>query len=816
MHSDCDRAIINEIIPNPYLFMRSLTSSAVLSTVNRWLLYAIIFFTPLLFCVRLSDAFELPKQSLVVVGAVLVVTLWLARMVLDQTFRWLPVRGWGWIVGFFVFAIVSSIMSQHPLSSFLGDYGQQWGSLATMVGVALLGLVAMQEFNEQHWLGAIFTLLLSSLIASIAFLLGIAGVFVLPWKETQSALFTPTGDIIGLGVFSAIAMILASAKFFILGLHNDSSTSNAKKATNGVVSVVLLSTIIAAMGVIAVIGIKLLWVVVAISELALYLVIVGRAHELTKTHRWVVVFGVVVVAAFFVMIPARLVQKLPPILTMSWSETRSVVEQTIKSSPIVGSGPSTFAIDVNRYHSAEALRQSFGVSFDRSRSSLATHLAQLGIVASVLGLLFWLFAIIAPMMKAIVRHSAERRWLILITVGSGWSVGLALLALFPSTMTTEFVFGMLTAGLVWALAPSPTPVAWKLSDSPRARMSVLSITCIMFLLVPLLGWASYRRGSADQQFQKARDQNAKLDDRRQAIGNAIMQYPWSDVYFRTFGALQLAKFQETLQTKPDGEERTKELRLLARDTIVAGREATRLNGMSAANWQTLAGIYQQLVPFVEGSEDEAIKSLERLRELEPNNPTHATDLASIYITRADRESAAGEKADKKKVSDALIDGEDLLKKALAMDAGFAPAHFQMAIIEERRGKLPEAIKRVEELARTRPTDLPLHIQLGALYHKNNQKDLAEKVWNAVVTAKGDYANARWYLAQLYEDQKRYDDELNQLNEILKTNKDNAQLTAKIEEVIKLKEAAPKESADLSTGLSEKIPLPSTDTPALKK
>lgn len=788
--------------------MARLNPPSVISAVNRWLIYTIVFLTPLTFCFRLSDAFELPKQSLLLVGAVLVTTLSLARMVLEQKFQWLPVRGWAWIVAFFVAAIASTVMSQHPLTSLLGDYGQEWGSLATMIASALIGLVAIQELNEQQWLAALFALLLSSLATSAMFLLGIAGVFVLPWEATRTALFTPVGDIVGLGIFSAIAMILASAKFFILGLHNDGKLSPAKKAGDHVVSVLLIATIVAAMGVMAVIGIKLLWIVVAVSELLLYLVIVGRAHELTKTHRWVVVFAVIVVAGFFVMIPSRLVQKLPPILLMSWAETRTVVESTLKASPVFGSGPSTFSIDVNRYHTAEALRQSFGVLFDRSRSSLLTHLAQLGVVATALGFLFWLFAIVFPMVKAIVRHSAERRWLVLITLGSGWTVGLALLALFPSTVVLEFVFTLLTAGLLWALSPTPTHRSWSLADSPRARMSVLSIACIVFLAFPLLTWGSYRRINADWAFMGSRDQKAKLDDRREDIGRAINNYPWSDVYFRTFGALQLAKFQETLQTQKDSEERTTQLRLLARDTIIASREATRLNPVSAANWQTLAGIYQQLVPFVEGSEDEAIKSLEKLRELEPNNPTHATDLASIYITRADRESSLGEKADKKKVSDAFIDAEDLLKKALKLDEGFAPAHFQMAIIEERRGKLSEAIKRVEELARTRSGDLPLHIQLGALYHKNNQKDLAEKVWSAVIAVKSDYANARWYLAQLYEDQKRYDDELAQLNEILKANKDNPQLVKKIEEVIKLKEEAAKNPE--SKPLSEKIPLPSED------
>ncbi|GEM_PF-5333688 len=787
----------------------------VLSAVNRWLMYAIVFFTPLLFLVGSSDAFELPKQTLLVVGAAVVITLWLVRMIADQNFQWLPVRGWVWLVAFFVSVIASTLLSAHPFTSLVGDYGQEWGSLVTIVAVALLGLVAVQELDESGWLGIIFAFLLSSLVVSTLFLLGLGGIFVWPWAPAQTALFTPFGDILGLGMFSAIAIILASAKFFILGLRTDDALSRARKASHSTVSIILLSTIIAGMGVLMLIGVKLIWIVLAVSELILYLIIVGRAHELTKTHRWVVVFAVVVVAIFFVMVPSSLIQKLPPILIMNWSESRVIVEGSLQSSPVFGSGPATFSLDVNHYHTPEALRQSFGYLFDRSHSALLTHLAQLGIIAMVFWVLFCLFSIIIPAIKAIAKQGTERRWLILITMGSGWIVSLSLLVLFPSTIALEFVFGMLTAGMLWALAPSTTHHQWGLGKSPRARIVLLSTACVVFLSIPLLTMGSYRRVYADRAFYQSRRSDLGLDERRDAVGRAINKYPWSDVYIRSFGTLQLAKFQETLEKKPNSEERTKELRLLARDTILASRAATQLNGKSAANWQVLAGIYQQLIPFVDGSEEEAVKSLERLRELEPNNPGHPTELASMYIARADREQAKGDKADKKIMDNALIDAEDLLKKALVLDPEFATAHFQMAIIEERRGKLPEAIARVEKLAGTRPEDLPLHLQLGALYLKNNQKDLAEKVWKAIIAVKGDYANARWYLANLYEEEALYDDELAQLSEIQKTNKDNPQLVKKIEDVTKLKETGGKDDK-VPAPLNEKIPLPADDQTAPKR
>lgn len=775
---------------------------AIMTQLLRWLIVLTAFSIPLMFCFRLNDAFELPKQLLLVVAATVIVTIWIWRAILAKEFRWVPSWALAWWALFVVVSIASAAFSVYARSSWLGDHGQEWGSVLTMASVFVVGLVMVQELDERQWRRVLSALIVASGIASSLFLLGLAQIYVLPWKETSTQLFTPVGDVVATAMIAAVSLILASAQFFVIGLEAKHE-SRLRQFHSMLYSIVLVVIIAVSLGVLAVVGLKPLWVVVLVSELLTYMVIVGRANELAKTNRWVAVFAIVIVALFFLFVPSRWIPQIPPFVFMGWRESVHVVQESVKASPVLGSGPSTFSIDVSKFHSAQALRETFGISFDRARSTPLTQLANLGVA----GMLVWLVLMAGYIFRlavvTLLRKEPSHRWLMLMTITSGWAAALATEAVFPATLTTHVFFWMLTAGMIWVLSPL-TPRVVLLEHSHRVRIALVSLCCVLALLIPVVSWGSYQRSRADQAFAHSLGSTGSLDERRIAIREALDRVPSDDVYYRQAGILELAKFQEVASTVKDPEERIRQLRVLARDTIVLARSATQLNSKSVANWQALAGIYQQLSTSVEGAEDEALQSLEQLRAIEPNNPVHFTDTASIYISRGDREQAKGDTANKQVVTNAFIDAEELLQKALVLDPEFAPAHFQSAVIAERRGKLPEAIASVETLSRNRPQDLPLHLQLGALYLKNNQKDLAEKVWNAIVSVKADYANARWYLANLYEEEKRYDDALVQLEEILKTNNDNPQLVKRIEELKNLKAVG---GTLPPASLTPKIPLP---------
>src|SRR3989338_7196330 len=187
---------------------------AILRWAIRWILYLLVFFVPLVFSISVSDAFELPKQTLLAGSALVVLALWLLRVVATRRFAPLPMRGSGWVAVYVAVTFVSALFSIHWLTSFIGDHGQQWGSVLTLTGLLLLAVVAIQELDVHHWQGMLTSFLLGSLASSALFLLGLGGVYLLPWQATRVALFTPVGDIVTLAVLAAPALLVASSQFF--------------------------------------------------------------------------------------------------------------------------------------------------------------------------------------------------------------------------------------------------------------------------------------------------------------------------------------------------------------------------------------------------------------------------------------------------------------------------------------------------------------------------------------------------------------------------------------------------------------------------
>ena len=63
-------------------------------------------------------------------------------------------------------------------------------------------------------------------------------------------------------------------------------------------------------------------------------------------------------------------------------------------------------------------------------------------------------------------------------------------------------------------------------------------------------------------------------------------------------------------------------------------------------------------------------------------------------------------------------------------------------------------------------------QLGLLYYRNNQKDVATRAWEQAVVFFPDYSNARWYLSLAYEEKNDLVKALEQVKKIAELNPDN--------------------------------------------
>ncbi len=155
-----------------------------------------------------------------------------------------------------------------------------------------------------------------------------------------------------------------------------------------------------------------------------------------------------------------------------------------------------------------------------------------------------------------------------------------------------------------------------------------------------------------------------------------------------------------------------------------------------------------------------------------------------------------------KIKENLTKAEEQLSKAIEVKADYAPAHFELALVYSRQGKIKEAISKLEAIKVDLPNDIGVAFQLGLLYAQNKELDKAVTELLRAVELAPNFANARWYLAAIYEEQGKKDLALAQLEEILKTNPENETVKQKIDA---LKNPPARESEPLPTPIPEAAP-----------
>ena len=77
-----------------------------------------------------------------------------------------------------------------------------------------------------------------------------------------------------------------------------------------------------------------------------------------------------------------------------------------------------------------------------------------------------------------------------------------------------------------------------------------------------------------------------------------------------------------------------------------------------------------------------------------------------------------------------------------------------------------------------------------MYYRDDRKNDAIGLLEAVVTLSPNYSNARWYLAAMYEEKGNLDKAIEQIEKVKELNPDNTLVTQKLDELQKKKSPPP--------------------------
>ncbi|MCA9632493.1 MAG: tetratricopeptide repeat protein, partial [Myxococcales bacterium] len=121
---------------------------------------------------------------------------------------------------------------------------------------------------------------------------------------------------------------------------------------------------------------------------------------------------------------------------------------------------------------------------------------------------------------------------------------------------------------------------------------------------------------------------------------------------------------------------------------------------------------------------EALKALERARDLDPNRAEY-----HLYVGWAANEAGNPRKA------------EEALAKALELDKGLADAYWQRGVLRYRQGAVKDAITDLQQALELRPTRYEAHADLAEAYDALGQERAAMDELNKAIAADPD--NALW-------------------------------------------------------------------------
>ncbi len=765
------------------------------SAAVRWIVYIGTFLVPLFFVPLSSNILELNKQVLLVVLASAGLVLWLLDVVISgkAAVRFGPIAK---ALGVFLLATV--IVVPFSLARGVSVFGSSVGSSSSLLSIVVLTVFYFLAVNVFHDRGRKLAsvLMVSSLIALVFSILQMFSVYVLSSGFAHSRIFNTIGSLNSVGILAAVMLPLFS------------------KLTVKIPRIPFLDVaklgVLASLVILAIMNWWVLWVVAIAGMLA------AVAFDSTLTHggqagerrfrisnfflpMFFVVLGVFLLLINFNFSPVKsqLPVEIAPSYTLSWR----VAKDVLRENPFFGYGPENFYLAFDRFGAKELARTTLsGLRFYDGTSevfNMAVHGGAVLLAALLLVFLALGFGIVRT--RRLVANDIQRGDLSRNYVSGVIASTVALMAallLYPFNTTLMFVWYVSLALTTLVLTGSKIRVV-NVEEKPVFSL-VASLGFIVGLIIVLAGmYFSGTQYVADANYIKALEQG-DTQKRLDILAKAISWDNRNSRYYREASQASISLLAAELRkpaNRPDGQDQAK-IRDLLSSSVNLARQATDRGPQEADNWMNLALVYQSLVGLVDGADQLSEQAYLRAADVRRGDASFYNSIGSLYLGEANLLSqlarSAGANAGNLigQAEGALIKAEKNFKKAIEISDNYGMAIYNLAATYDREGKLSEAIAQLEKIIPANADQPNILFELGLLYYRAGRKDNAFNVLQRAVVLLPSFANARWYLALIYEERRDLTAAAEQLEKILETNKDNKIVLTELDNVKRGKPSIP--------------------------
>lgn len=749
------------LVPSPHLHDRASRAVIFLSVLIKTCLFFGLFLFPLIFSSATVEPIELPKQYLLILLACIGSSAYVVRALLIKRLsfsrNWLHLA----VLGFGAAYLLISLCSMDRYLSFVGSGGQQAWAFSTIFACLILYFIIVNEIRStKEVYDFMFLFLIASFLSCIYGLLQIFGWYLFPAVFTHVKMFTSVGSMFGLAVHLAISLLIASSISFH-GCRNNVCLLGKKTWKGQMARLFLFVHMAAALLFLVLVDFWLSWAILVVG--ALLIVGAGVLRSKKVGHPVKLVLPAILLILGFVLLffhtPFRvgLSGEVVPSFGASWE----LAQHVLQADPVLGSGPGTWVYQYSKYRSANVnLSPFWSVRFDRGNSTLVTLLPTIGI----LGMLLWLTVVVSVAVRGglhLLKEKNDDVWYAYVMLAAGWLALVFSSFFYHWNITHQFIFWFFT-GLLGGLISSESLVLQV--KKGWLERGVLIALVVIFVGGSLLSlWAMGRRVAAERLFAKAVQQSQAgktIENILPFLSAAQNKNPLDDLYPRIMAQVQILDILQGMSGRPTQDQLTAIGREIA-EASANGLVAVAKSPMDVENWETLASMYEAISPFTRNANEEAIKYYAEALKREPQNPGFWDALGRLWIWQADQQRALLTVKDqatvakaKKMMEEALQHAKENLDQSIKAKPDYLPAHYHLAQVYERQGRVHEAIAELVQVLRTRNNDVGIAFELAILLYRSQQFDQAILLLEQIVKAQPENANARWYLALMYEEKGR--------------------------------------------------------------
>jgi len=754
-------------------------------------IYLLAFLMPIFFLPWTSNVLDFNKQALLIVLVFVSLFAWILKTLISGKLKislslvHIP------IILLFLVYLISTIFSAWRYGSFWGWPQITAESLITLLGFSLLYFLLVNIFEKREILHLI-TMLLFSCFLAIAFgSLQLFGKFLLPFDFSKGSLFNTIGMVNILGVFTAVLLPLLVISLII----------NTKKYLKGFAMVaIILSAIL-----LILVNFPTAWWLVIVGSAMI--IAFGMQKREFFDSRWLVLpMFFLALALFFSLfgfqIPASLSGAVRPSeIFLTQKDGLDIATQTLRDSPIFGSGPGTFVYNFSKYKSISFNQSSFwNIRFNQAGSKFLTTLSTTGILGALSFLVligFFVFYGIKFLFKkpdkaqtenlsraldektseeVLSKTEEERNEGFFWILGSGIFISFTVLSigyfLYESSLSLDFVYFLLIGSFISLFSSAKKEFLLKPSSLITLVVTfVFTMVFIFGLGILILGGQKYL---AEINYSKGVRawQEGRGAQSLEYLTKTVRINPKIDLYWRELSQVYLWSIDEVARsTDLSREEITQRIQIFINNTVNSAKVATDVNPNNVANWSVRGFIYQNLIGVISGTKDWAVDSYEEALKLEPTNPYFPTQSGISLL----KENTFLSEEDTERRRENLSKAEEQFKKAIELKSDYAPAHFQLAIVYQAQGKQLEAISELERARDSAPNDIGLAFQLGLVYYQNKDFQKARIEFERAVLLNSSYSNALYFLGLTYNQLGEKELTVAVFKRILALNPDNLQV-----------------------------------------